>query len=93
MAKLSEVIQYQTTTGLPRLHKDIVVTPVSRSLTVRLSRWGFVWNRPVAVLVEDGESTTELAIVDVTLLVQIGVFAAGLAATLIGFMVTSARKR
>lgn len=35
---------------------------------------GFVWNRPVAVLVE-GETETRLPIVDVTRLVQLGLVA------------------
>jgi len=93
MAKLSDVIQFRTTTGQPRLHGELMVTPVSRSLTVRLPYWGFVWNRPVAVFVEDGESTTEMAIVDVTLLAQIGLFTVGLTATLIGLLVSLSRKR
>jgi hypothetical protein len=70
-----------------------MVTPVSKTLTVKLPFWGFVWNRPAAIVVDDGESTEEMAIVDVTLLAQIGLLAVGLAATIVGLMSNSARKR
>ena len=70
-----------------------MVTPVSKTLTVKLPFWGFVWNRPVAILVDDGESTKEMAIVDVTLLAQIGLLVVGLTATIVGLLSSLARKR
>jgi hypothetical protein len=85
--------EYKTSEGQPVRHGRSVVTPISRVLAVRLPFWGFVWNRPVAVRVEDEQSTKELPIVDVTLLAQIGLLVIGLAAAALTFLAARAQRQ
>jgi len=44
----------------------VTVTPVSQALSVNLPFFRWVWNRPVAVLVDRDGQTERLPIVDVT---------------------------
>jgi hypothetical protein len=84
--------EYRTSEGQPVSHGQFLVTPISRVLAVRLPHLGFVWNRPVAVRVEDGRSTRKLPIVNVTFLAEIGLYAIGLAAATVVFRVGRARQ-
>jgi hypothetical protein len=75
MAQLKDFgIQWQTVSGDPMTAGDVTVTPQSQALIVRWPFGGFVWNRPVAILVErNGSRTVErMRVVDVTRLVQLG---------------------
>jgi hypothetical protein len=74
MARLKDVIQRQTTSGRPVTVGDVTVTPQSQALAVRWPFGGFVWNRPVAILVERGgpHSVERIRVVDVTRMVQLG---------------------
>lgn len=53
---------------------DVTVTPRSRALTIRLPSGGLVWNRPTAVLVEQAGRARRIPIVDVTRMLQLGLF-------------------
>lgn len=86
MAKFNEIIQYTVSEGQVVRRGDTSVTPVSRALTVRLPYWAFVWTRPVSIRVEDGQSTRELAIVDVTLLAQISVISVAFATSVVALL-------
>ena len=74
MTQLKDIVQWQTVSGDPVTVGDVTVTPQSQALTVRLPFGGFVWNRPVAVVVEQGGAHTveRLPVVDVTRLIQLG---------------------
>ena len=74
MTQLKDIVQWQTVSGNPVTMGDVRVTPQSQSLAVRLPLGGFVWNRPVAVLVERGGSLAveRIPVVDVTRLIQLG---------------------
>jgi hypothetical protein len=74
MARLKDVIQWQTISSRPVTVGDVTVTPQSRALAVRWPFGGFVWNRPVAILVERGGplSVERIHVVDVTRMVQLG---------------------
>ena len=74
MTRVKDMVQWQTVSGDPVTIGDVSVTPQSQALTVRLPFGGFVWNRPVAVLVERGEShhVERIAVVDFTRIVQLG---------------------
>ena len=61
-----EKIQVRDIAGVDR-----TITPQSQAFSVRLPNGGFVWNRPAAVLVEQGDQVERIPIVDVTLLGQI----------------------
>jgi len=75
MARLKDItVQWQTISGSPVMVGDVTVTPQSKALIVRWPFGGFVWNRPVAILVKrDGSHFVErMRVVDVTRIVQLG---------------------
>jgi hypothetical protein len=74
MAQLKKVLQWQTLSGDKATIGDVTVTPQSQALTVRWPNGGLVWSRPAAVLVERGEQTERVPIVDVTRIAQLGLF-------------------
>ena len=81
MARLKDItVQWQTISGSPVTVGDVTVTPQSQALIVRWPFGGFVWNRPVAILVErDGPHFVErMRVVDVTRMVQLGLLGFGL---------------
>ena len=75
MAQLKDFgVQWQTVSGDPMTVGDVSVTPQSQALVVRWPFGGFVWNRPIAVVVErDGAGFVERRrVVDVTRIIQLG---------------------
>jgi hypothetical protein len=60
------VIQLETRTGEPQTIGDTTITPQSRAVIVRWPRGGFVWNRPIGVIIDRAGQTQRLPIVDVT---------------------------
>jgi hypothetical protein len=93
MAQLKEMLQWQTASGDKVTVGDVTVTPQSRALTVRWPRGGLVWNRPVAVLVERGEETERIPVVDVTRMAQLGLLGLGLAFSMIIMALSIGRGR
>jgi hypothetical protein len=77
------MFEVKTYTGQRWTVGDVAITPESQALTLRWPGGGFVWNRPVAVLVERAQETERVPVVDVTLLAQVAVMAAGLLSMLI----------
>jgi len=49
----------------------ITLTPQSQSLAVKWPNGGFVYNRPSAILVDEGDGTARIPIVDITRVAQI----------------------
>ena len=84
MKGFKEMVRLQTVSGQPVNQLDTIVTPQTQVLTVRLPFGGFVWNRPVAVLVERDGRIGRMPIVDLTRLVQLGMLGLGL---LFSFMI------
>ena len=81
MARLKDImVQRQTISGSSVTVGDVTVTPQSQALIVRWPFGGFVWNRPVAILVERGgpRSVERMRVVDVTRMVQLGLLGLGL---------------
>jgi hypothetical protein len=83
MATLSKYVTYETCSGRPHKIGDAVVTPISRVLILALPFYNLVWNRPVAVIVEQGDTTKKLPIVNITLLVQSAAVIIGLSTTIL----------
>jgi hypothetical protein len=83
MPQLKDFIQLQTNTGEPQTIGDATITPQSQALIVRFPFGGFVWNRPVAVLVDRNGQTERVPIVDVTRIAQLSVFGLTLAFSII----------
>ncbi len=89
MAGWGDWVELKTGEGSPVRVGDTTVTPVSQALVLRtpwLGRGGsgaaatFVWNRPVAVLVERAGRVERRPIVDVTRILVWTILAAGLLA-------------
>ena len=66
MTNLRDLIQIQTNQGEPLTVGDITLTPQSRALIIRWPHGGFVWNRPIGVIVDRAGQTERQPIVDVT---------------------------
>jgi hypothetical protein len=66
MEENSKIVQFTTSQGAPIQVGDRVITPQSQALKIRFSRWGFVWNRPVAVLIEQEGNVQRVPVVDIT---------------------------
>ena len=91
MPQLKDLIQLQTNTGEKITAGNLSLTPQSKALIIRLPFGGFVWNRPVAVLVEENGQTRRIPIVDATRMAQVGVLALALVSVIISAVF--ARKR
>jgi hypothetical protein len=78
MMRIKDMVSWQTETGDSVEVGDVTLAPQSQSLLVRWPDGGWVWNRPVAVLVERGGETERIPVVDVTRKAQVGLL--GLAA-------------
>ncbi len=82
----SKFLQWQTHTGQPLTIGDMIVTPQAQALVARFPRGGFVWNRPVALLIaRDGQPLQRIPIVDVTRLAQIGLLLSAVMFVMLGF--------
>jgi hypothetical protein len=78
MPKLGRVFQLQTHTGETTTRGGIALTPQSQAITVELPFFHFVWNRPVAVIVDRAGQIERVPIVDVTRLATWGLLGVSL---------------
>lgn len=88
MAK-SMLIQ-QTSAGEPVAMGDVTVYPVARSYRIDFpaARGGIIWNKPLAVIVEDTQGSRQIIPVkDVTRRIQVAILAAGIFGTLLTWLV------
>src|SRR2546426_444003 len=69
--QLRRIVQMQTIAGRHVTAGQRTIIPLARVATVRLPRGGFVWNRPLAVLVLEDGRVTRIPIRDATRLVQL----------------------
>ena len=74
MAQIGEFIRWVTLAGEPVTVDQLTVTPLAQSLTMRWPRGGFVWNRPVALLVTKDGQTERIPLPDVTRMAQLVLF-------------------
>ena len=93
MKRLKKMIQWHTVPGNPVTAGDVTVTPQSQALIVRWPWGGLVWNRPVAVLVKQGEQTERVPIVDVTRILQLGLLGLSLAFAMVTFIPRDRERR
>jgi hypothetical protein len=70
MGQRGKMFQLETYSGEAMTLGDATITPQSQALAVRWPNGGFVWNRPLAILVERDGATERIPIVDVTLMAQ-----------------------
>lgn len=93
MTRLREMLSWETTWGEEVMAGDVTVTPQSKALVMHTPFGGLVWNRPVAVLVEYGERTERMPIVDVTRIVQLGLLGLSVIFTVVVFILSTGRRR
>jgi hypothetical protein len=86
-------IEWQTKTGEPITAVGCTITPQSQALVVRFPYGGFVWNRPTAVLVQQGDQTEQIPIPDITRIAQIALLIATVSLTLILWLTNRSAKR
>jgi hypothetical protein len=79
MKQSKNVLQWQNGFGEPVPAGDFTVTPQSQALVVRWPFGVWVWNRPVAVVVEGRGELQRIPVVDVTRLVQLSLITISLA--------------
>ncbi len=92
--KLNEIIKWQTVSGEAVTVGDVTVVPQSQALTLRWGRYGgLVWNRPAAILVERGDQTERIPIVDPTRAAQLSLLGFCLSFCMIVFVVSARRRR
>lgn len=66
MATLRDFFELKTVEGTAVHTEHHTLIPESQALIIRFPFGGFVWHRPTAVLVQQGEQTQRHPIVDVT---------------------------
>ncbi len=93
MSRLNDVIQWQTLSGEQVIVGDVTLTPQAQAFTIRWRNGGFVWNRPVAVLVERRGQTERIPVVDVTRIAQFTLLGLSFIFSVITIMVSIRRRR
>jgi hypothetical protein len=92
MERQEETFQKEMAWGESVTVGDVTVTPQSQARILRWPWVGWVWNRPIAVLVERGGQSERIPIVDVTRLVQVGLLGLGLAFFIVALARSAGKK-
>ena len=92
MGRHEKMFQLQTHSGEAVSVGDATVTPQSQALILRWPNGGFVWNRPLAILVERDGDKERIPIVDVTLVAQAALLGLTVAFS-VGILMLSALRR
>lgn len=83
MANFTDFVQLKTVQGTAVQTPHHTLIPESQALIIKFPYGGFVWQRPTAVLVQQGEQIRRYPITDVTRLATWSVLAASLLVTLL----------
>ncbi len=75
MKEDSQKFELQTKSGESVTVGDVSVTPRSQALTIRWPQGGWVWNRPHSLIVQRGEETEHIPVLDITRILQVGLYA------------------
>lgn len=88
---MTEILDVKINAGEPVQVKDYKITPFAQSIKITAPgiAGGFIWNRPVSILVQktDGEETV-IPVTDVTRLAILGMIGAALGVILSGWLVS-----
>lgn len=93
MPGIGDMIQITTHTDRPITAGGITVTPQSLALIIALPFGGFVWNQPIAVLVERDGEIKRIPVVDVTRLALMGMAGLGVAFAIAAFAASAPRNK
>ena len=86
MGKLRELLSIKTTSGDPVKLNDYTLTPQSQTVILGGSTRGIIWNRPLAVVVEQDGTIKRLPVIDLTRLIQVGLLLTGVIGTIFGMI-------
>jgi hypothetical protein len=64
---------------------NVMLTPQSQSLVIGRGPGMFIWNRPLAVILEQDGKLERIPIFDITRIAQLGIFLVGITVSIIGF--------
>jgi len=96
MVSWKPFVELKTSSGQAIRRENVTITPEAQAFVVRFPFGGFVWNRPVAILVEREGRQERFPIVDATRMAVFGIAGAGTALILItvlaGFILRRAYK-
>lgn len=92
MAGLKDIFSIQTHQGKTIAMNGYAVTPQSQTLVLGGAPGRLIWNRPLAVVVEHNGTTKRTPILDLTRLIQIGLFCTGLFFSISGMISIQKRK-
>jgi hypothetical protein len=87
MAK-HKLFQWETVTGEAVEVGGRTVRTQSQALILRWPGGGYVWNRPVALLVEQGEEIERVPIVDLTRVLQWGLAGVGAIVSILAWLLS-----
>lgn len=98
MTRLKEERKWRTSWGAIRSGErvtagEMTAVPQSRALSVRCPHGGWVWNRPVGLLVERDGQKWRVPILDVTRVVQLGLYGLSVAFVLAGLWMMIRQRR
>jgi len=93
MTGIKNIIQWQTQLGPKVTVGDLSLTPQAQAVTLRWGGGGLVWNRPLAVLIEQDNEIMRVPIVDVTRLAQISLWGSSAILTLILLILARQQRR
>ncbi len=83
MANFTDFVQLKTVQGTAVQTPHHTLIPESQALIIKFPYGGFVWQRPTAVLVQQGDHSRRLPITDITRLATWSVLAASLLLSLL----------
>ena len=83
-----KLFQWETVTGEAATVGGRTVRTQSQALMLRWPRGGYVWNRPVALLVGQGEEIERVPIVDLTRVLQWGLVAVGAIVSILAWVLS-----
>jgi len=86
----NRLIVQQTSSGEPVVVGDVKVYPVARSYRINFpgNQGGILWNRPLAVIVEDSQGSRQvIPVQDRTRQLQVGILLAGLFGTIFTWLI------
>ena len=86
MTQDRERIKWQKVSGAAVTVGDVSATPQSQALSVRWPHGGWVWNRPVALLVERNGKRERIPIVDVTRVAQLALYGLSVVLAVVGLV-------
>lgn len=89
----SKKFSLQTKSGETVTVGDVAVTPQSQALAVRWPHGGWVWNRPLGLIVQRGEETERIPVLDITRITQLGLYSLSALCMAIGLVLTIRKRR